>query len=101
MRLKLILPTVDPTSPIRAPDVCPRPGCRGPLFQLHPSVPKPVRDTRLDQTITHRMRCVPGLRNGRRGAGVRCARVSPAVYDAGPRSGSRLATSSSPRWGRT
>lgn len=57
MRLKLILPTVDPGH-LLAPDVCPRPGCRGRHFQLHQSVPKPVRDTQLDQTIAHRMRCV-------------------------------------------
>ncbi len=57
MRLKLILPTVDP-SRVAGPDICPRPGCGGRHFQLHQPVPKPLRDTQLAQTFAHRLRCV-------------------------------------------
>ncbi len=56
MRLKLILPTVDPTR-LPEPTTCPRPGCGGQHFQLHQAVPKPLRDTRLDQTTVGRYRC--------------------------------------------
>jgi len=57
MRLKLILPTVDPTR-FPDPDRCPQAGCGGQHFQLHQPVPKPLRDTQLDQTVAHRLRCV-------------------------------------------
>jgi len=40
MRLKLILPTVDPTQ-LLEPTTCPRPGCGGQHFQLHQAVPNP------------------------------------------------------------
>lgn len=59
MRLKLILPTVDPTC-MPEPDTCPRPGCGGRQFQLHQPVPKPLRDTQLDHATAWRYRCGRG-----------------------------------------
>ncbi len=57
MRLKLILPPVDPTR-FPDPDRCPQAGCGGRHFQLHQAVPKPVRDTQVAQTTAGRYRCV-------------------------------------------
>lgn len=57
MRLKLILPTVDPTQ-FREPTTCPQPGCGGVRFQLHQAVAKPLRDTQIDHTTVGRFRCL-------------------------------------------
>lgn len=56
MRLKLILPTVDPTR-VPEPTACPRSGCGGTAFQPSEVVPKPLRDTQLTQTTATRLRC--------------------------------------------
>lgn len=59
MRLKFILPKVDLDAP-PTPVGCPRPGCGGRHVQLHQQVPKPLRDTRLDQAtawLYRRVRC--------------------------------------------
>ncbi len=57
MRLKLILPSVNPAQPnlIR---ICPQTGCGGRHFQGYEVVPKPLRDTQLTQVTATRMRCV-------------------------------------------
>ncbi|MBA2556369.1 MAG: hypothetical protein H0V12_03325 [Chloroflexi bacterium] len=57
MRLKLILPTVDPDAR-PAPPGSPRPDCGCPHVVLHQPVPKPLRDTRLQETPVWRYRCV-------------------------------------------
>lgn len=57
MRLKLILPTVDPdATPV--PTGCPRPDCGCPHVVPHQPVPKPLRDTQIETTTVWRYRCV-------------------------------------------
>lgn len=57
MRLKLILPSVDPdVHPV--PTGCPYPGCGSRQVVRHQPVAKPLRDTRLDQVEAVRYRCV-------------------------------------------
>ncbi len=56
MRLKLILPPVDPTQ-FPEPTACPQAGCGGQHFQLHQAVPKPLRDTQVDHATVGRYRC--------------------------------------------
>jgi transposase-like protein len=56
MRLKLILPRVEPTH-IEPPKKCRYPGCRGRGFRFHQSVNKAVRDTEYPNVPTHRYEC--------------------------------------------
>lgn len=60
MRLKMILPVVDPTV-IADPAVCPH-GCGGTYFKLRQVVTKPLRDTKLAEVEARRYDC---LRCGR------------------------------------
>lgn len=57
MRLSLILP---PVRPEVYPEVsgCPYAGCAGRHLQHWQTVPKPLRDTQLDEVIAQRYRCV-------------------------------------------
>jgi transposase-like protein len=57
MRLSLILP---PVQPAVYPDVteCPDAGCGGRHVQHWQAVPKPLRDTQLNQVVAQRYRCV-------------------------------------------
>ena len=67
MHLLPLLPAVDPGA-TPTPTACPAPGCASPHLTLHQVVPKPVRDTLVEQVVAHRDR------------GVRCGhtcRVSP------------------------
>jgi len=60
MRLVMRLPVVDPTV-LPEPQQCPY-GCGGQHFQHRQTVPKPLRDTKLEQVEAHRYGC---LRCGR------------------------------------
>jgi hypothetical protein len=53
MRLKLILPRVEPTE-ITLPSVCPYADCQGRHFAFHQAVDKAVRDTVYDNVVVHR-----------------------------------------------
>lgn len=57
MRLKLILPRVEPTE-ITPPSVCVYDDCEGRHFALHQAVDKAVRDTVYEHVIAHRYRCL-------------------------------------------
>ena len=61
MRLKLLLPKVEPDV-YREPEVCPYAGCQGRCFHLRQRVRKPVRDTLLAEVEARRYEC---LRCGR------------------------------------
>jgi Transposase, Mutator family len=69
MRLSLILPAVHPQD-YAAVEACPYAGCGGRHFQHWQAVPKPLRDTQLDEVLAQRYRC------------VRCGRTF-RVYPAG------------------
>lgn len=57
MRLKLILPPVQPDI-YAAVATCPYAGCGGQHFQHWQAVPKPLRDTQLRAVVAQRERCV-------------------------------------------
>jgi hypothetical protein len=57
MRLKLILPPVQ-ADRYPAVEQCPYAGCGGRHFQHWQTVPKPLRDTQLDEVQAQRVRCV-------------------------------------------
>ena len=57
MRLKLLLPEVEPDH-WSAPTLCPREGCGGRHFQLRQHVPKPLRDTQLTAVTARRYGCL-------------------------------------------
>jgi hypothetical protein len=57
MRLKLLLPTVEPER-WTEPSVCPRAGCGGRHFQLRQTLPKPLRDTQLTAVTARRYGCL-------------------------------------------
>jgi len=61
MRLKLLLPKVEPEV-YQEPVGCPCPGCQGRRFHLRQTVHKPLRDTLLDKVEARRYGC---LRCGR------------------------------------
>jgi hypothetical protein len=61
MRLKLLLPSVEP-SMFEEPSVCPYAKCGGQHFHLRQEVPKPVRDTVYSEVTARRYDC---LRCGR------------------------------------
>jgi transposase-like protein len=61
MRLKLILPRVEPEV-MNLPEVCPYKGCRGHRFQPHQVVYKAVKDTVYEGVLAQRHKC---LRCGR------------------------------------
>ena len=61
MRLKLLLPPVEPDV-YREPTACPYEGCDGSHFKLRQDWPKPLRDTVLTEVVARRYEC---LRCGR------------------------------------
>ncbi len=61
MRLRMILPKVEPTE-ITPPSICPYEGCDGRHFRFHQVVEKPLRDTRYQTVEARRYEC---LRCGR------------------------------------
>ena len=83
MRLQMILPQVKPAE-LKAPEVCPCPGCQGRHFQFLQTVKKPVRDTVYEAVVAQRYRC---LRCGKTfrvyPAGVSRSQVSQRVKGLG------------------
>jgi hypothetical protein len=59
MRLKLLLPTVEPDRYVE-PTLCPRKGCGGLHFQLRQRWPKPLRDPQLSAVTAQRYGCLRG-----------------------------------------
>ena len=57
MRLKLILPRVEPME-LEKPSVCPHKGCQGKHFEHHQEVDKPLKDTKYRAVFAHRYRCL-------------------------------------------
>jgi hypothetical protein len=57
MRLKLLLPKVDP-SVFAGPAICPHAKCGGHVLQLRQEVPKPVRDTIYKEVVARRYECL-------------------------------------------
>lgn len=57
MRLRLILPRVDPPE-TTSPSICPYDNREGKHFELHQEVGKAVRDTVYDDVIAHRHECL-------------------------------------------
>jgi hypothetical protein len=57
MRLRLILPRVEPTV-ITPPSTCPYENCGGKHFGLHQKVDKAVRDTVYNDLMAHRYECL-------------------------------------------
>jgi transposase-like protein len=57
MRLSLILPPVQPEV-YPAVTRCPSPGCGSPHVQHWQAVPKPLRDTQVQEVVAQRYRCV-------------------------------------------
>ena len=57
MRLRLILPRVEPTE-ITPPLICPYEDCEGRHFELHQKVDKAIRDTVYDDVIAYRYECL-------------------------------------------
>src|SRR5512139_125966 len=56
MRLKLLLPTIEPSA-YDEPSVCPYGKCGGQHFHLMQEVPKPVRDTVYREVTARRYQC--------------------------------------------
>jgi transposase-like protein len=57
MRLKLILPRIEPTVMI-LPTACPYAGCQGTRFEHHQEVSKSLKDTVYDVVSAHRYKCL-------------------------------------------
>lgn len=57
MRLKLILPRVEPEE-IEMPTECPYDDCDGQHFRFHQAVKKPLRDTKYPEVTAHRHECL-------------------------------------------
>jgi hypothetical protein len=57
MRLRLILPRVEPTV-IILPSTCPHEHCGGKHFALHQKVDKAIRDTVYDDVVAHHYECL-------------------------------------------
>ena len=57
MRLRLILPRVEPTE-ITPPLICPYDDCEGRHLELHQKVDKAIRDTVYDDVIAYRYECL-------------------------------------------
>jgi hypothetical protein len=57
MRLRLILPVVEPGKSV-APQQCANPQCQGQYFRLHQAVQKNVRDMQYAQVVAHRYECL-------------------------------------------
>jgi hypothetical protein len=57
MRLRLILPRVEPTG-MSLPASCPYEGCQGIHFRHHQEVAKPPWDTVYPQVVVHRYECL-------------------------------------------
>lgn len=57
MRLKLLLPQVEPER-YPEPRQCPNPQCQGQRFHMRQEVPKPLRDTVLQEVTARRYECL-------------------------------------------